>query len=114
MFEHAEGGLWFVMKRKAIGLLVLALLAIPAPVQAIGYDNMPWEIPLGKIQQSLTGPVALMIALIGIFATGATLIWGGEMNEFGRRGALLALIVSVLVFASSLLSNAFGTGGALI
>jgi len=102
------------MKRKALWLLVFAILVMPTPAHAIGWDNMPWEIPLGKIQQSLTGPVALMIALIGIFATGATLIWGGEMNEFGRRGALLALIVSVLVFASSLLSNAFGTGGALI
>jgi hypothetical protein len=36
------------------------------------------------------------------------------MNEFGRRAVLLALVVSVLVFASSLLAHAFGTGGALI
>ena len=75
---------------------------------------LPWEGPLHTIASSLTGPVAFSVALIGIFSTGATLVWGGEMNEFGRRGALLALIVSVLVFASSLLSNAFGTGGALI
>ena len=102
------------MKRKALWFLVLVLLTMPTPAHAMAYDNMPWEIPLQKIEASLTGPVALMVALIGIFATGATLIWGGEMNEFGRRGVLLALIVSVLVFASSLLSNAFGTAGALI
>ena len=102
------------MKQKTLWLLFLAWLVIPNTAEAVTSGGMPWEAPLQQIQQSLTGPVALMIALIGIFATGATLIWGGEMNEFGRRGVLLALIVSVLVYASSLLSNAFGTGGALI
>ena len=102
------------MKRKALWLLVFAWFVIPNTAEAAGWGAMPWEMPLGKIEQSLTGPVALMIALIGIFATGATLIWGGEMNEFGRRAALLALIVSVLVFSASLLSNAFGVGGAVI
>ena len=102
------------MKRKALWLVVLGLLAMPTPAHAVGFDSMPLEVPLGKIEQSLTGPAALMVALIGIFATGATLIWGGEMNEFGRWGVLPALVVSVLVFASSLLANAFGTGEAPI
>ena len=102
------------MKVKKLFLLPLAILFRVAIAEAGTTGTLPWEGPLQTIAQSLTGPVAFSVALIGIFATGATLVWGGEMNEFGRRGALLALIVSVLVFASSLLSNAFGTGGALI
>ena len=75
---------------------------------------LPWEGPLRTIASSLTGPVAFSVALIGIFSTGATLVWGGEMNEFARRAALLGLIVAVLVFATNILSSAFGVTGALI
>jgi type IV secretion system protein TrbC len=75
---------------------------------------LPWEGPLHTIASSLTGPVAFSVALIGIFSTGATLVWGGEMNEFARRAALLGLIVAVLVFATNILSSAFGVTGALI
>lgn len=102
------------MKKRALWFLFIAWVLFPHTAAAATTGAMPWEAPLQAIEQSLTGPVALMVALIGIFATGATLIWGGEMNEFGRRGVLLALVVSVLVFASGLLANAFGVGGALI
>ena len=54
------------------------------------------------IAQSLTGPVAFSVSIIGIFATGATLMWGGEMNEFARRAALMGLIVAVIVFATNI------------
>ncbi|MBV9268779.1 MAG: TrbC/VirB2 family protein [Acidobacteriaceae bacterium] len=75
---------------------------------------MPWESPLRMIATSLTGPVAFSISIIGIFATGATLMWGGEMNEFARRAALLGLVVAVIVFATNILSSAFGVTGAVI
>lgn len=76
--------------------------------------TMPWESPLRVIAQSLTGPVAFSVAIIGIFATGATLMWGGEMNEFARRAALMGLIVAVIVFATNILASAFGVTGALV
>src|SRR5437870_5053327 len=76
--------------------------------------TMPWEDPLRRIAQSLTGPVAFSVAIIGIFATGATLMWGGEMNEFARRAALMGLIVAVIVFATNILASAFGVTGAVV
>lgn len=102
------------LKNKAwfVGIVVWFLSGNVA--QAAGYAGMEWESPLSKIATSLTGPVAFFIALIGIFATGAALIWGGELHEFGRRATLMTLIVSVLVFASSLLYNLFGLSGAVI
>jgi type IV secretion system protein TrbC len=75
---------------------------------------MPWETPLRTIAQSLTGPVAFSVAIIGIFATGATLMWGGEMNEFARRAALMGLIVAVIVFATNIMASAFGVTGAVV
>jgi type IV secretion system protein VirB2 len=75
---------------------------------------MPWESPLRTIAASLTGPVAFSVSIIGIFATGATLLWGGEMNEFARRAALMGLVVAVIVFATNIMSSAFGISGAVI
>src|SRR4051794_19117201 len=102
------------MKRKILSALVLAWFLLPNTAHAAGWGGMQWENPLSKIATSLTGPVAFFIAIIGIFATGATLIWGGELNEFGRRATVMVLIVSLLVFASSMLYNLFGISGALI
>ena len=100
-------------ERKAIYRLV-ALLAIATAAQAGTTGTMPWESPLHLIAASLTGPVAFSVSIIGIFATGATLLWGGEMNEFARRAALMGLVVAVIVFATNIMSSAFGITGAVI
>ena len=102
------------MKIKKLFLVPLAILFRVAIAEAGTTGTLPWEGPLQTIAQSLTGPVAFSVALIGIFATGATLVWGGEMNEFARRASLLGLIVAVLVFATNILSSAFGVTGAVI
>ena len=94
-----------------IGLLWL-LAATVARAGAVG--GLPWETPLHNIAQSLTGPVAFSVSIIGIFATGATLMWGGEMNEFARRAALMGLIVAVIVFATNIMATAFGVTGAVV
>jgi type IV secretory pathway VirB2 component (pilin) len=102
------------MKPKQLSLAVFASLLFTGVAHAGTAGALPWEGPLRTIATSLTGPVAFSVALIGIFATGATLVWGGEMNEFARRAALLGLIVAVLVFATNILSSAFGVTGAVI
>ena len=98
------------------GLLALcALSADPAlattSTSALG--GLPWESPLNTIRDSLKGPVALAISLIGIVVTGAMLIFGGEINEFARRVIMLVLVVALLVQANSLLTNLFTSGAVL-
>src|SRR2546425_11778631 len=93
--------------------LALIWLLAPAVANASTTGTLPWEGPLRTIAQSLTGPVAFSVSIIGIFATGATLMWGGEMNEFARRAALMALIVAVIVFATNIMASAFGVTGAV-
>src|SRR5881396_1690908 len=102
------------MRVRKLFLTALVLLLRVPSAEAGTTGTLPWEGPLHTIATSLTGPVAFSVALIGIFATGATLVWGGEMNEFARRASLLGLIVAVLVFATNILSSAFGVTGALI
>jgi hypothetical protein len=41
-------------------------------------------------------------------------MWGGEMNEFARRAALMGLIVAVIVFATNIMATAFGVTGAVV
>jgi type IV secretion system protein TrbC len=76
--------------------------------------NVPWEAPLTKIATSLTGPVAYAIGLIGLALAGGTLIFGGDLSEWGRRGAHAGLAISVLVLATPIMSSLFGVGGALV
>jgi type IV secretion system protein VirB2 len=101
-------------KRKPALPLGIIWLFAAAILQAGTTGTLPWETPLRTIAQSLTGPVAFSVSIIGIFATGATLMWGGEMNEFARRAALMGLIVAVIVFATNIMSTAFGVTGAVV
>ena len=102
-----------VKRKPTIPIVLIGLLAATV-ARAGGIGALPWEGPLQTIAQSLTGPVAFSVSIIGIFATGATLMWGGEMNEFARRAALMGLIVAVIVFATNIMASAFGVTGAVV
>jgi type IV secretion system protein TrbC len=108
-------------KNKALTIgLSTALLGVAMlfPEQAhaggAGGGGLPWETPLQTITQSLQGPVAYAISLLGIISCGGMLIWGGEINEFMRRGIMLVLVISLVIFASSVLSSLFSAAGAAL
>ena len=88
--------------------LVFLTLAFPEIAQAAA---LPWETPLKVVSDSIKGPVAYAIALMGIVVAGATLIWGGEINEFVRRLIMLILVISLIVFASTILTTLFSVSG---
>ena len=96
-----------------IALLALAAEPALATTSTGASGGLPWESPLNTIRDSLKGPVALAISLIGIVVTGAMLIFGGEINEFARRVIMLVLVVALLVQANSLLTNLFTSGAVL-
>lgn len=96
-------------------LVFLLLLLDGSPVLAnTGGGALPWETPLQVISTSITGPVAYAISLIGIVVAGAMLVWGGEINEFARRIIMLTLVISMIVFASNILSTLFNVTGAVL
>jgi type IV secretory pathway VirB2 component (pilin) len=96
-------------------LLLVGFTLFPEVVHATatGGAGLPWETPLQTITQSLQGPVAYAISLLGIISCGGMLIWGGEINEFMRRGIMLVLVISLVVLASNVLSSLFATGAGL-
>src|SRR5919206_2144153 len=101
------------LTRKLARLFTLAW-AFSLRLQAGGTGTLPWEAPMQTIATSLTGPVAYAIGLIGIAIAGGTMLWGGELTEFGRRACVIGLVVSVLVFAAPMLSSAFGVAAAVV
>ena len=93
----------------AIAALVLVLPLVPAHAAATG-GSLPWDTPLQTLSNDIKGPVAFTISLLGLVATGAALLFGGEINEFIRRIIMVVLVISLLVFAANILSTLFATG----
>lgn len=102
--------------RLASRMMTLTVLALAASIRvhAAAAGRLPWEAPMTAIATSLTGPVAYAIGLIGIAIAGGTMLWGGELTEFGRKACMIGLVVSVLVFAAPMLSSAFGVSAAVV
>lgn len=94
-------------------ILVLLLTSDLAQAASTGSGSLEWEAPLTKFSNSIKGPVAFVISLLGIVVCGAVLIWGGEINEFVRRFIMLILVISLMVFATNILSGLFGVSAVI-
>lgn len=99
---------------KEMSLVGLVLLHSNLWAAGTGGSGLPWETPLALVARSLTGPVALSIAIIALMAAGGTLVFGGELNEFTRRSCQAVLAIAFLVAGSSFMTTLFGISGALI
>lgn len=70
--------------------------------------TLPYESWLQTLQQSLTGPVAFSVAMIGIVTCGATLILsGGEIGRFMQSLIFIVLVMTLLIGANSLMTRFF-------
>ena len=100
-----------LLKTSLTSLFVSAIAAVPA--FAAG-SNMPWEAPLESILESIQGPVARIIAVIIIIATGLTLAFGDTSGGFRK---LIQIVFGLsIAFAASTFFLTFFTfaGGALV
>ncbi len=84
-------------------------LAVASPAQAAG-SSMPWEAPLQSILESIQGPVAKIMAVIIIIATGLTLAFGDTSGGF-RRLIQIVFGLSIAFAASSFFLSFFSFGG---
>ena len=90
-------------------LLLLGSVAASAN-QGNGGNALPWDQPLTTLVQSLQGPVAFAIAVIGIIACGAMLIFGGEMSDTMKRLLQMGIACCLIVFSTQILSTFIGFG----
>jgi type IV secretory pathway VirB2 component (pilin) len=72
--------------------------------------SLPYESWLVNLRNSVTGPVAFALALVGIVVSGGTLILGGDLNGFFRTMFFVVLVMALLVGAQNMMSSFFGRG----
>ncbi|WP_024896558.1 TrbC/VirB2 family protein [Brucella rhizosphaerae] len=84
-------------------------LLMAAPARASG-SSMPWEEPLQQILESIEGPVAKIVAVIIIIATGLALAFGDTSGGF-RKLIQIVFGLSIAFAASSFFLSFFSFGG---
>jgi type IV secretory pathway TrbD component/type IV secretory pathway VirB2 component (pilin) len=72
--------------------------------------SLPYESWLTNLRNSVTGPVAFALAMIGIVVAGGVLIFGGDLNGFFRTLIFVVLVMALLVGAQNMMSSFFGRG----
>lgn len=75
--------------------------------------GLPWESPLEKILNSLTGPVAKILGVIAIVIAGFGIAFG-EAGSGMRRIFQVVLGLSIAFTASSLIVSLFGFSGGAV
>ena len=111
------------MTGKAIRILTgrqfLTMAGLAIVSSAVSYASststgLPWETPLQTVKQSLTGPVAAGISVVGIAAGGMALVFGGELSEFAKRSCYAVIATGAIVGAGALMSTLFSSSSAVI
>jgi type IV secretion system protein TrbC len=107
----------FRLDRNAVfylGLLAVLSVILLAPHTALASEgtggSLPYESWLTNLRNSVTGPVAFTLSLIGIVVAGGILIFGGELNGFFRTLIFIVLVMALLVGAQNMMGTFFGRG----
>lgn len=106
----------FAINRTAmlyIGALLLALILL-SPQHAFASEgtggSLPYETWLTALRNSVTGPVAFALSIVGIVIAGGVLIFGGDLNGFFRTLFFLVLVMALLIGAQNMMGTLFGRG----
>ena len=97
-----------------LGLMLAVLLMLLAGAAQAAGSSMPWEGPLQSILESIQGPVARIVAVIIIIATGLALAFGDTSGGF-RKLIQIDFGLSIAFAASSFFLSFFSfSGGAVV
>jgi len=100
--------------RQFLTMVGLALVSSAVSYASSTSTGLPWETPLQTVKQSLTGPVAAGISVVGIAAGGMALVFGGELSEFAKRACYAVIATGAIVGAGTLMSTLFSASSAVI
>lgn len=107
---HRNKTFWLV-------LLALAALMFLLPQHAFAAEGtgggLPYEGWLTNLRNSVTGPVAFALSIVGIVIAGGVLIFGGDLNGFFRTLIFIVLVMALLVGAQNMMGTFFGRGAEL-
>ncbi len=102
--------------KKLFGMIVFfaqGLMLSATSVSTSGDSGMPWESPLSKIQNALSGNTLRIISLI-LIILGGIVIAVSEGSGIKKKGAWIIIGIAIAANASSLVSTLFGISGALL
>jgi type IV secretion system protein TrbC len=105
-----------LMKYRVFAVLA-AILAVAGSAHAAGAGGggLPWEQPINTLSNSVTGPVAYGLSLIGLVASGSVLIFaGGHVNDFFRVVLYCVLVISLIIAGKNTLTSFGFAAGAEI
>jgi type IV secretory pathway VirB2 component (pilin) len=110
-----RGHLTTTINRSSVqSFLVLTILLFGAVAAQAAGSGLPWEAPLQSILESITGPVARIIAVMVITMTGLTLAFG-ETSGGMRKLIQIVFGLSIAFAAASFFLSFFSfAGGALV
>src|SRR5664280_2286496 len=98
-------------KTSWLWLLMLWVITPEIAEASVGSGGgLPYETWLTSLQNSVTGPVAFTLSIIGIVVAGGVLIFGGDLNGFFRTLIFIVLVMALLVGAQNMMSSFFGKG----
>jgi type IV secretory pathway VirB2 component (pilin) len=101
--------------RRVGALAAIATLTAASAQAAVGGGGgggMPWEGPLTAVMDSITGPVARIVAILIIVATGLTLAFGDVGQGFKKL--LQILFGLAIAFAAASFFLPLVGGGAVL
>ncbi|SDU23047.1 TrbC/VirB2 family protein [Nitrosomonas ureae] len=92
----------------SLAVLFVLLLSADHAQAAVGAGGaLPYETWLVSLRNSVTGPVAFTLSIVGIVVAGGILIFGGELNAFFRTLIFIVLVMALLVGANNVMTNLF-------
>lgn len=92
-------------------IVVLGLVLLPTLALASG-SGMPWEGPMDRILNSITGPWLRFGSVMAVIITGLALAFG-EIGGIMKKGVQLVLGLSVACAASGWGLSFFGFAGGM-
>ena len=94
-------------------LAFMMMAGHPAMASTSTGGSLPYESWLTSLQNSVTGPVAFALSIVGIVVAGGVLIFGGELNAFFRSLIFIVLVMALLIGAKNMMSTFFGQGAVI-
>lgn len=105
---------FFNQKTPVFYMLLACILALIVPLDAFASvgtgGGLPYESWMTSLRNSVTGPVAFTLSIVGIVIAGGVLIFGGDLNGFFRTFIFLVLVMAFIVGVNNILSSFFGRG----
>lgn len=106
---------WRECARRVGGLAAFGLLLTSNAVLAAGGGGggMPWDGPLTRVVQSLTGNFAYSLVILGFLVLGIMLVMVHDWSRFAQ-GIVCVIVAGSLMVGAATAASAIGITGAIV